>query len=405
MNSGRRRPRGWVKPLIGGGAILMLATMVGTAVVALAGSSSPTYSQATPDDVLQTAVAMVKNGNARHLGDLVYADSPEMRGTLTHLGILLDHLQGLGTAIKKAFPEEVEKLRADAEKEAAGGGAASLLNALTQGRGGQRRGGGDRGGEDQEEVMRATLERLFSDPYGWIEQNQGRLSTMKVTDDAATVLVDSTPAAGVGIPMRLDQGKWYFALPTSTPPLSQVMPRAPEQWKMLNSLIKILDNTVVELSADVKQGRLRNLRSIGDRAQEKVLLPGGLWFAAYSADLDARRRVDGAVRRFKQRKEAWEASRESAAAPDAPRPVVPAALSRAIDKVAAKEIEALARARNFDKPADLSDGEFETMVSGWLAKNGLDVRLGGPLDGGGVARAVQEFETKEARRLAASKRK
>jgi hypothetical protein len=174
---------------------------------------------------------------------------------------------------------------------------------------------------------------------------------------------------------------------------------------MFNSLIKLLDNTVLELADDVKQGRLRNLGSIGDKAQEKIIFPGALWVAAYSADLDARGRIDRAVRQFKQRRGAWEEARTNAAGADVPRPVVSPALSKAIDTVAAREIETAVRARKFTKPAELSDTEFEQMVSGWLSKNGLDVKLSGPLNTDDVLKAVAEFEGKETRKIAAGKKK
>jgi hypothetical protein len=290
-----KRSSTWTKPLIAGAAILLLAAMVGTAVVTLAGTRRPVYSQDSPDDVVQSAIAMVRNGDARFLGDLLYADSDDMRATLNRLGVLLDHMQTLAIEIKKQFPADVEKLRSEVEKDAQAGKAPPIFAALTQGRAGRPgAGGAGRAGPDQEEIMKSIVARLFSDPYGWIEQNESRLSTARVTDDTATVLVDNAPVAGVGIPMRLEKGKWYIALPTNMPPLSRVMPRAPEQWRMFNSLIKLLDNTVLELADDVKQGRLRNLGSIGDKAQEKIIFPGALWVAAYSADLDARGRIDRA---------------------------------------------------------------------------------------------------------------
>src|SRR5204863_5705168 len=101
------------------------------------------------------------------------------------------------------FPEEVEKFRSDAEKDAAAGKTPSIFAALTQGGNGAR--GAARGQPnpnvparadgDQEEVMRQIVARLFADPYGWIQENEGRLSTLKVSDDAPTVLVDGKPVA------------------------------------------------------------------------------------------------------------------------------------------------------------------------------------------------------------------
>jgi hypothetical protein len=330
---------------------------------------------------------MVKNGDAHLLSELIYPESEFMRGTLKRLSILLGHVEELARAIQKRFPEEVSKFREEARKAAEEGETPPLLEALT---GQGRLGEGDKG-RRQEQAIREIVARLFADPYGWIEQNEGRLSTLPVTDDTATVTLDGRPVAGVGIPLRLDQGKWYVVLPTNFSGAARVLPKAPQQWKMVNSLIKILDNTVVELIDDVRAGRLKNLKAIGDKAQEKILFPAGIWFAAYSADLDARRRVDRAVRLYRERQKAWVKSRTQSPPPGIA-PGVSKNLAKAMETIAATEIETLARARTWREASVLGDRDFEEMVEAWLVKNGVDVRLNGVLVGDEVESEVAEWE-------------
>src|ERR1043166_6625203 len=59
------------------------------------------YSQATPEEVLRSAIAMVKDGNATRLSDLMYADNVEYRSTLTRLGKLCGTLQDLGKSLNE----------------------------------------------------------------------------------------------------------------------------------------------------------------------------------------------------------------------------------------------------------------------------------------------------------------
>src|SRR6185436_8189703 len=231
----KKRPAIW-QVLIGVAAIALLAGIVVAGVMALAAGRAPKYSQESPDDVVRSAVAMVKNGDAQLLPELLSADSDEMRITLRRLGVLTGHLQDLAKAIGKRFPQDVAKYREEARSAAVEGKTPSFIAALT---GKSARGSGADNQDAQETAVRAVVARIFSDPYGWIEENEGRLSTLRTTDDLATVLVDDKPVGGVGIPLKLDHGKWYIALPTNVPPLAQVMPRSTEQWSMMRSLVKV----------------------------------------------------------------------------------------------------------------------------------------------------------------------
>ena len=79
-------------------ALILLVGIALAAMLAYAlsgGVRSVSYSQQTPDDVLRSAVAMIKSGQTRKLTNLIYADSPDMRGVLNQLGRLLESMHRL----------------------------------------------------------------------------------------------------------------------------------------------------------------------------------------------------------------------------------------------------------------------------------------------------------------------
>lgn len=389
-----KKPRRIGRVVLGGGAVVVLLGLFASLAYAMLAPPRRTYSQATPDAVLESAISMVKNGDARLLTKLVHADSVEMRQSLNRLGLLLQNLQGLASEIQKNFPKEIEEFRAKTEKELAEGKTPAFIAAISGGFGngpGKVNIGNGQNRDETESAIKEFVARQFSDPFGWIEQNSKRLSTLTYADDQATITLDGKPVGGIGIPLQLEEdGNWYIKLPTGMPPLSDILPKAKPQWAMFNSLIQLLDNTVVELTDDVRAKRLRNLESIGLKAQEKVIFPGALWFAAYSADLDARKRVDRGLRAFRERQKAWVKQREEVES-DGVKGVSPK-LTAALSKMASEELSALIRARKAPAVKDMNDAAFEELIGGWLKKRGLRVDLAGPLKGDAIDQAVERWE-------------
>jgi hypothetical protein len=377
-----------------GACVLTLAI---TAWIVLGAPLERSYSQASPEDVIRSAAEMVKNGDARLLPRLVYADTDDMRGSLDRLGILLGNVQRLAKSIGERFPKEIEKYRADADTAIATGKPPAVLMTLAE----QLTARDGPPTAEQEAALRDMVARIFADPYAWISENQGRLTTVLVTDDLASILLDGKPVAGVGLTLKLEGDKWYLALPTNIPPISRMMPKAPEQWRMINSLVTILDNTVRELDDDVKKGRLRDLRAIGDKAQEKVIFPGAIWFAAYASDMDARQRIDRNLRQYRDRQKTWAKSRaDKPSSSGAPRAAVSDRLLGAMTRLAAAEIPAEVRARKARPWSDFNDTDFETIVGQWMSKRSLGVRLDGPLDAETVDASVAAWDAGAGKELA-----
>lgn len=356
-----------------------------------------TYSQATPEDVVKSAVEMVKGNDAGQLPNLVYADSEEMRALMDRVGVLFQHLQELSRAASKRWPEEYAQMQADALKSATEK-TPGLLGMMAQaggGRGARRAGAGQN--PDQ---IRDMFNAVLADPYGWIDRNASRLSAIKTTDDLGAVLVDGEPAIPViGLPLKKDGDKWYVALPTNMPPISSFWPRTRQQWVILNCFVQVIDNAVVSVTKAVEEGQVGNIKQLTDKLQEKAIFPGMLVLAPYGKEIDVRERADRRVKQFQTRLRAWaEARKEKMGDTGAVSPKV----MQAIQVIAPAEIEKLVRANKPSGYDKMSESEFEEVLAAWLRTANLDVRVDGELTGASAEKAVEAWN---AARTAAGKPK
>lgn len=398
---------GWVA------RVLVCAACVVSAGISGGCERKKAYGQETPDKVIESAVSMIKNGDAKKLPDLVYADSAEMRATLDQVGRLMGRMQELAKAVESRFPQELAALKQDAES----GKLEDLITTISAGPEGPGDGGmpggtgtgprpprevvigagpggasvqgGGSGGSQPDEKFKASLRtavnQLFADPYGWLEANASRLSTEMVSDDTAMVLLDSKPIFGIAsIPMQKVDEKWYVAIPFNMPPLSAGMPRTEAQWKILRSVIQVLEKTVKDMTRDVREGRVGSLDALGRSAQEKVMFPVVIAFVAYGREMDVSSRIDRRFKQFQERQKAWVKARVKAAGGDEEKSAdakkyVSSKLLAAMNAVAPAELEKQVRANKpsgFDK---MSDAEFEEAAGAWLKNAGLSVRLDGEL--------------------------
>lgn len=250
---------------------------------ALGGCSDPSMPQDTPEATIQTASRLIQDNNAKKLPRLIDAESPDMRRLLDRFGVLLGNIQTLAAEAQRAFPDEAAKLRASAEQAAktqasnpkAQSGLAGLLGPMA---------GGQRGpNKAREQAAQDLVKRLFTDPYAWLRDNSSRLTTTPLTDDAVGLMWDGKPIVpGIGITMTKRDGKWYFAIPQNVPVVSGYLPRDENGFKVWGSLIVIVDNTVKELIADLRAGRVRTLDELSRKAGEKAFIPIAIGFYAVS---------------------------------------------------------------------------------------------------------------------------
>lgn len=253
----------------------------------LSGCDNP-YSQKTPDDVITTARLMVERGDADRLTDLLYAENKQMRALLEQLGTVFGHMQTLAEAVAKKYPEEVAKLKQEAEEAAARGEASSLLARLA-GAGGRRARG--QAGEQAQQQFNQLVKALFADPYAFLRDNSGKLSTSAIDDDRAAVLWDGKPVfPPLGLLLQRQNGKWYAVLPTNLPGVSGVMPRNDEEYEIFGAIIESIDNMLIDLTEDVRAGKARDLEEVSRKAGEKAFIPVALAAFAYSQAVEARKK-------------------------------------------------------------------------------------------------------------------
>ncbi|MBL9031289.1 MAG: hypothetical protein JNM80_06235 [Phycisphaerae bacterium] len=268
------------------------------------------YSQETPEKVLETAQRMVADGNAARLTDLIYADTPELRRFLKQMGVVMGSLQTLGEEVTKAFPKEIEKLRTEAEAAAAKGEASSFVSRMAGmaqqgagGPGGMRAVRGQRNPrtpapnpDEMSEQFNLAMKDLFADPYGWLSREKQRLTVQQVADDRAALLWDGKPVLGVGLTMQLEGGKWYIVLPTGAPGVGQIIPKSEDGWKILGSLMKTMNNMLVDLTKDVRTKKVRRMDELAQVAGEKAFIPAVMVFFAYGKAMDEERKERQATR-------------------------------------------------------------------------------------------------------------
>ncbi len=268
-------------------------------LLALSGCGRRGYGQATPEDTIQSAKEMIRNGDAERLTRLVWAENDYMRAFLNRVGRFAGSLQDLGEEINRRFPAEIAKLKADAEKaaldaaksgKAPPGGIAALMASM---RGGGRGSGPRRDGppgKEQRDQFERTIIELFADPWSWIEESADKLTTVPAGADLVAVLYEGRPILPpIGLVMRKDKGKWYFVLPTALPGVSRVMPRTKDEWSIWASLVTVFENVAIELRDDVRQGRIRDMNQLASKAGEKAFLPAALGFVAVAKSYDVRR--------------------------------------------------------------------------------------------------------------------
>lgn len=371
--------------------VLRAAVVVLCVTVMVAGCSRRrNYSQSSPDDVIESAVQMVKDKRAGEFGNLIYADSPEMRSMLNRLGVLFGNMQTLAGAVEKRFPEEMAAMKAKAV-DSADKQATSLLTQIG--------GGGGRGAPQiDEEQVQDLVNQLFADPYGWLERNAERLSTIMTADDTAAILLDGEPVIpGIGLPMRKDvDGKWYIVLPTNMPGVSRFWPRTKDQWRILSSVVTVLDKTVIDMTADVETGRTPTLNSLGLEARKKLVLPGAIAMAAYMKEIEVRAGIERRMGAFQKKMREWLEQRAGDGRE------VPRKVATALNQIAPAELEPLVRERKATNFGEMSVGAFEDLAGEWMQRAGLKIALDGELDPKAVEAEVERWEA--ARRAASAAR-
>lgn len=357
------------------------------------------YGQETAQQTLETALKMIRAGDAERLPTLVYAEQQELKIILARLGTLLGSVEDLAGELKRRFPQQVEAMRARALQAAKGDQGRRLLSAVTGGPGGPRRGGpqGEAAQREQRRAFEETVGLIFADPFGFIDANAQRLTVISTADDTAAVLLDGQPVPPVGMTMRrAEDGRWFFELPLNLPMVGRFMPQTRYEWSIVGSLIKALDGTVRELTEDVRRGALSRPEQVAEKAGEKAFIPLAMIFVAYGKEAATRGEREKHMEALGKRQRAWRSTRvaagQDARALDA--------LLQTVSRVAVERLDVIVR-REFGRDRDgapsevpafdaLDDAGLEAQMAAWLAEAGVPgVDFSGAVDAA-MARSVAE---------------
>ena len=134
------------------------------------------------------------------------------------------------------------------------------------------------------------MQTIATDPYAWLTDAEGRLSYVEIDDERVAVLWDGKPVfPPFGLVMRQDQGQWSVVLPIwNIPMVSKYLPQTPEEYSIWGSLLQMVDNVVLDLEADVREGRLHSLDALARATGEKAMVPMGMGMIAYDRALKDR---------------------------------------------------------------------------------------------------------------------
>ena len=378
---------------------VVVTILIGVGVFAgiLLATQRKEYSQATPEDVLASAIQMVRDGNTERIADLIYADNLEYRSTLSRMGHLFGTMQGLGKAMAEAFPNEVAAARDRLKSEMEGnseGIVTALMTANPNGPIKIERPKNEDDARAQEQQFQDFTTRLFADPFGWLDSGANRLSVERIADDAAVIKFDKEPLLGGVFTIRQHDGRWWFVLPLNLPGVNQYTPQTRNEWAIVASLIRVLDNALADLRDDVKSGKAYSVKRVGELAGEKAIIPAGIVFFMYGKEMDVRTRREGAMKAFRKRWGEWSKTRTEDVA-------TLRTLSDAATKSAMEGLDTVIRKRTADKNSaamprfeGMADADLVTLVEGWLKDAGAPIKLGGPVSEKDAKEALAKIDAK-----------
>jgi hypothetical protein len=254
-------------------------------LVALSGCDKP--KPASPEAVITTAKQMVADNHAEQLYTLIYTESAREKRVWREVGSLMGHLQQLAVSVNETFPEEVAKLREQAEEAAENGQASSLIASVLTGQSRNRNRAPD--GRRRPQPNRAPSEQaltdifaaLIADPFAFLEEQEERLGTEFVSPElSALTWGGKMLLPPLGILLKESEGSWYILLPTNMPQIKDNLPDNEEFWDALPELIRVFDNMIVDLERDVSSGKVQDLASLSEQAGKKAFIP--MMIAAYA---------------------------------------------------------------------------------------------------------------------------
>lgn len=246
------------------------------------------YSQESPEALVDSARQMVVDGNARRLSELVWAESDGEALVIDRVGRTFGALQRLGNAINEAFPQEVERIRQQADEAAQSGEINSLIGRALTAQGGIAR-GAPSALRDEARVRQgldSVVRELMADPYGWLERHGEKLEPIRITDDIVALSWQGKPVVGLTLVER--DGQWYVKLPLDMPALRRFLPQNDAEFEIWGELVASVHNVLLDLAIEVESGQHKNLESVASTAGEYALPTAIMVMIAYGKALEER---------------------------------------------------------------------------------------------------------------------
>jgi hypothetical protein len=170
----------------------------------------------------------------------------------------------------------------------------------------------------------------------------------------------------------------------------------------VGSILTVADNAVTDMTSDVEGGTITNMGQLGDKIGEKILVPGGIAFAAYMREMDVRQRVERRLDAFNKRQREWAKTLREKSGDEA----VSKKLLSAMTKLAQSRAEAAVRKNERWKLDGSSDSEFERLVQDWFDAATLRIDLiAGALDATSVDATIEAWEAAESAKKSAQAKK
>jgi hypothetical protein len=387
-----RRPNGPNARALALGLVLSLALSFALVALSACERRDPSYSQATPDEVLRSAQLMLTRKEPRLLTKLIYADSREYRLFLQRLGQLLSTISELSDEVATRFPNDVKRLRAQAEA------AAKRLDAVDPkallDRPDLRDNPPTVPTIPQDEATRAnaretferSLELAIADPLGLARRYADRLSVKPEGDDEAVIAFDNDVVLGGLIRLRKIDARWWLVLPLDAPLIANYAPETRGEWAILAYLVRALDNALKDLLDELRAGQIDSVKRLSERAGEIAAPPAVGVFIAYAKEMDVRQKRQRALRDFSRRVRDWARAR-----PDADTPNGQDLTRRLVDVINRAAIEGMDRLvrqreatpRDQRRPLpdfkSLTDDELLAWAGRWLRENAAELPLSGTI--------------------------
>lgn len=375
--------------------------------------AEPPYSQDSAQAVLDSALRMVKDNRADLLTKLIYADSRESRIAMQRLGKLLGHLQEMGVLVSERFPEEASAIRKsmlaaaggiqvgpgsiDVETDEPGDGEPAPAAAPAGAQPGpiaiptdpasQRR--QRRGVED-------VAKRLFADPLSFITDNEKRLSVQRDSDDVFIVQLDGQALLGGLVRIERRGERWWLVLPLNLPVVQRYAPQTRNEWLIVGDVIAVMDNLVVDLTLEVREGKVQNLTHLSNRAGEMLFGPAALAIVAYVKEMAHRDAREKGMAELRPRLTAWSKGRAALGElPEVTRKLMDVVRRAAVEGLDRIVRQHLATTKDPGSKApmpsfkEMTEAELVSKLQEWLADAGAPLPLGSALSAAEVEAAAE----------------